>query len=84
MVMNDTVITAKRKRTEWIILLACFILANLLNFYSIVAYKSSWTEMYRSMFYVLLITFFLYFVVLFFRLIYWGIQIAVRRIKGTR
>lgn len=82
--MKDTVITAKRKRTEWIILLACFIAANLLNIYSIIAYKSSWTELYKSMFYVLLITFFLYFVLLFLRLIYWGIQITLHRMKRTR
>lgn len=82
--MNDTVITAKRKRTEWIILLACFIVANMLNIYSIIQYKSSWTELYRSMFYILLITFFLYFVMLLFRLVFWGIQIAIRRIKRTR
>ena len=82
--MNDTVITAKRKRTEWIILLACFIVANMLNIYSIIQYKSSWTELYRSMYYILLITFFLYFVMLFFRLVFWGIQIAIRRINRTR
>lgn len=84
MIMKDTVITAKRKRTEWIIMLACFIAANLLNIYSIIAYKSPWTELYRSMFYVLLIAFFLYVVLLFLRLMFWGIQIAFHRTKRTR
>ena len=71
--MKDTLITARRKILEFGILLSCFAFANLLNIWSIIAYKSSWKEIYQSIFYVLLISLCLYFLVLLLRLIFFGI-----------
>lgn len=39
--MKDTVLTARRKKIEIITLLVCFVLANLVNLYAIIAYNLS-------------------------------------------
>ena len=43
--MKDTVLTARRKKIEIITLLVCFVLANLVNLYAIIAYNRSMMEM---------------------------------------
>lgn len=39
--MKDTLITAHRKKVELLTWLVCFVMANLLNLYAIIAYKTS-------------------------------------------
>lgn len=39
--MKDTIITAKRKKTELIMLLFCFLLANAGNLYAIITYHTT-------------------------------------------
>ena len=63
--MKDTILTAKRKKLELMTLLGCFILANLANLYAIIAYKTPFTELVTSIFYVLIFTCALY--------VFWGI-----------
>ena len=53
--MKDTVLTARRKKIEIITLLVCFVLANLVNLYAIIAYNRSMMEMITSIFYLSLI-----------------------------
>ncbi|WP_242489613.1 hypothetical protein [Bacteroides thetaiotaomicron] len=43
--MKDTILTARRKKTELITLFLCFIIANLVNLYSIFTYNTPLTEM---------------------------------------
>ena len=38
--MKDTILTARRKKTELITLFLCFIIANLVNLYSIFTYNN--------------------------------------------
>ncbi|MDR1631773.1 MAG: hypothetical protein LBR97_02655 [Dysgonamonadaceae bacterium] len=58
--MKDTVITAKRKKTEIITLVVCFIIANLINLYAIIRYKTSYTELFSMLGYILVLTVVLY------------------------
>lgn len=51
--MKNTVITARRKKTELLTLLACFIIGNLANLYAIISYETPFSEMLTSFFYVL-------------------------------
>ena len=48
--MKDTILTARRKKTEIYTFLICFIIANV---YAIIAYKASFMELFTSFFYVL-------------------------------
>ena len=43
--MKDTIVTARRKKTELITLLICFVVSNLLHLYAIIAYHAPFTEM---------------------------------------
>ena len=51
--MKNTVITARRKKIELLTLLVCFIIGNLANLYAIISYKTPFSEMLTSIFYVL-------------------------------
>lgn len=60
--MNNTVITAKRKKTEVITWLVCFIIANLANLYAIITYSNtSFMELLTSLGYVFITSLALYF-----------------------
>jgi len=59
--MRDTIITGKRKRTEVITILICFLIANLTNLYAILTYdRSSLSELFTSMGYVVVFSGVLY------------------------
>ena len=72
--MKDTVLTARRKKLELITLLVCFIIANLSNLYAIIAYKTPFTELITSIFYVLIFTFVLYLFWGVLRILFYGIR----------
>lgn len=75
-------ITAKRQRTELIIWGACFVFAFLLNVYSIIAFDTEWKELYTQLLWVLSLSIGFYFLILFFRLLYWLIRSVIRK-KST-
>lgn len=58
--MKDTLITARRKKTELLTWLACFVIANVANLYAVIAYKTPFSEMITSIFYVLVFSCVLY------------------------
>lgn len=68
--MKDLQITAKRQKTELIVFGICFLVAFALNIISIIVYKTAWIELLTQLGWVFTISVFLYFVVLFFRLVY--------------
>ena len=72
--MKDTVLTARHKKRELIILLVCFILASLLNIYAIIKYDAAFVEIITSFFYVLSFTVVLYMAAWIFRLLYKGMK----------
>jgi len=53
--MQDVILSAKRIRFEILMLLTCFVLAELLNVYSIVTYGTSWTEIFSKIGFVLVV-----------------------------
>lgn len=72
--MKDTVITARRKKTELITLLVCFVVSNLLHLYAIIAYHTPFTEMITSIFYIIIFTFGLYVCWGILRLLFYGLR----------
>ena len=53
--MRDTVITARTKRREAVVLTSCLLAAVLLNVYAIVSYHRPWTELFSQIGYVVVI-----------------------------
>lgn len=45
MFKNDTIITRQHKKREFIVFLLCFLLANLINLYAIIAYQAPAIQM---------------------------------------
>ncbi|MDR2627817.1 MAG: hypothetical protein LBC40_07265 [Dysgonamonadaceae bacterium] len=72
--MKDLIITVKRQKTEWLTLLACFIIANLLNVYAIISYKTCLSELFWSLGYVVVCTIALYVLWTVLRLAFYGIR----------
>ncbi|MDR1380835.1 MAG: hypothetical protein LBJ47_05075 [Tannerella sp.] len=58
--MKDLNISAKRQKAELKWIAGCFGAAFLLNVISIIAYKTSWSEVFTQLLWVLIITFALY------------------------
>ena len=79
--MKDTIITAKRKKIELITLLVCFILANLANLYSIIAYKTPAIELFTSLGYVVVLTVVLYVIWTVLRLAFYGAKLLICKRK---
>jgi len=77
--MKDTIITAKRKKTEFITLIVCFILANLANLYAVIAYKTPAIELLTSLGYVLALALFFYVVWCLVRLAFYGLKSLFRK-----
>lgn len=67
-------LTAKRQKTELIIWGICFLIAFLLNVYSIIAFDTEWKELYTQLLWVLSLSIGFYFIILFLRLLYWLIR----------
>ena len=72
--MKDLIITPKQQKAEMIWLVASFFGAVLLNFFSILWYKTNWSEIYTQILWVLLITCVLYVISV-------GIRLAIYLIK---
>ena len=70
--MKDTIITSKRKQLELKTLLACIIIMNLINIYSIYTFNTSWTEVIMSLGYVTIGSFALYIICTILRLFLFG------------
>lgn len=82
--MKDTIVTARRKRTEIITLLVCFVIANLVHMYAIIAYHGSFMEMLTSIFYIFIFTFALYASWGILRLLFYGLQAMFGRKSRNR
>lgn len=82
--MKDTVISAKRKKTEIVTWLICFIIANLVNLYAIITYNNtSFSELFTSLGYVLVVSFVLYFLWSLLRILFYGLKKLVARKKDN-
>lgn len=80
--MKDTIITAKRKKTEVITWLICFIIANLVNFYAIIAYNNtSFSELFTSLGYVFAASMAIYVLWTVLRILFYGLKKVFRSKK---
>ena len=77
--MKDTIVTARRKKTELITLLVCFVVSNLIHFYAIIAYHAPFTEMITSIFYIIIFAFVLYAFWGILRLLFCGLRALFTR-----
>lgn len=78
--MKDIVITGERRKKELLILLICFLAAFALNIASIIIYKTSWTEVFSQIGYVVVIAVLFYLVLAMVRfLVCW-----IRKLVGKR
>lgn len=77
--MKDTIITARRKKTELLTILICFLIANLVNVYSIISYRTPFAELITSIGYVIVATAVLYVAWSILRVIFYGTLSLVKR-----
>lgn len=66
--MKDTVISARLKRRELAIWLACFAVANIVNWYTIIHFSTPWYEIFTQLGYVVVTSLLLYGLVLILRI----------------
>jgi hypothetical protein len=69
--MKDIIITAKKIKTELLTFFACFIVANLMNVYAIIAYKTAFIELITQAGYVFLFSVALYILWSLLRIIFY-------------
>lgn len=71
MKMNDTIITAERKKREFTFIIISFIAAFLFNLYSIIRYGHPFKEILTQLHVVLIVTIVFYFILVLLRMIWW-------------
>jgi len=79
--MKDLIIPSHLIKKELKILLACFVVAFLLNIYAIISYGTSWFEIFTMFYVVIIVTGFLYGLTIVVRLIVYGIQQVIKWIN---
>ena len=72
--MKDIVLSVKRQKTEIKIFCVCIVLAYLMNIVSIIAYGTSWSELWTQLPWMLLFTCGFYGLSVVLRLLYYGIR----------
>lgn len=72
--MKDIVLSVKRQKTEIKIFCVCIVLTYLMNIVSIIAYGTSWSELWTQLPWMLLITCGFYGLSVVLRLLYYGIR----------
>ncbi|MBQ5785789.1 MAG: hypothetical protein IIW00_04885 [Alistipes sp.] len=77
--MKDSVITAKVKRRELIILLCCFAVANVVNWCAIIKFSTPWYEIFTQVGYIVVTTLVLYGLLLALRVAWWILSGLARK-----
>jgi hypothetical protein len=79
--MKDIQIKGETIKREIIILLVLFSVAFLLNIFSIAIYKTSWSELYKEFYIVIILTFVLYVIIWPVRLLAALLKQFIERVK---
>ena len=79
--MKNTIITTKQKKRELLFLLISFIIAFVLNIYSIIYYDSQWKELFTTLHITILFSIVIYFLLVIIRLIIMGIGYLFKKIR---
>jgi len=77
--MKDIVIKWKWVRRELLVILACYLLANLANIASVIYYKTSWNEVLTAQEFVLYLSEWFYIITIVGRLVYFGIRHLLKK-----
>jgi len=70
--MKDIVVKTGVIKRELMLLGVMFVVAFVMNVYAIVVHQGQWSELLSQLHIVVLLTLFLYALVLLIRLVYWG------------
>lgn len=79
--MQPIIISPQAIKREIRFLATAFIMANLMNIYAIITYKTNWIELISSLHILIILSFFLYFIILLARLIIKLVVMVMNRIR---
>lgn len=77
--MKDVLISGRRMNREIMIFIGCFVIAFALNIYSIIKYKTAWSELLTTLHITLLLAIVIYVLFGLLRLILCGLSRLFRR-----
>lgn len=77
--MKDTVITARAKKRELWILLACFVVANITNWVAIVRFSAPWYEVFTQIGYVVVTSLVIYALIAVLRIAFKVYKLITRK-----
>ena len=77
--MKDTVITARAKKRELWILLACFVVANVTNWVAIIRFSAPWYEVFTQIGYVVVTTLVIYALIAILRIAFKVYKLITRK-----
>lgn len=77
--MKDTIITARAKKRELWILLACFVVANITNWVAIIRFSAPWYEVFTQIGYVVVTTLVIYALIAILRIAFKVYKLITRK-----
>lgn len=77
--MKDTVITARAKKRELWILLACFVVANITNWAAIIRFSAPWYEVFTQIGYVVVTSLVIYALIAVLRIAFKVYKLITRK-----
>ena len=77
--MKDTVITARAKKRELWILLACFVVANITNWVAIIRFSAPWYEVFTQIGYIIVTTLVIYALIAVLRIAFKVYKLITRK-----
>ena len=77
--MKDTVITARAKKRELWILLACFVVANITNWVAIIRFSAPWYEVFTQIGYVVVTSLAIYALIAVLRIAFKVYKLITRK-----
>lgn len=77
--MKDTIITARAKKRELWILLACFVVANITNWVAIIRFSAPWYEVFTQIGYVVVTTLVIYALIAVLRIAFKVYKLITRK-----
>lgn len=77
--MKDTIITARAKKRELWILLACFVVANITNWVAIIRFSAPWYEVFTQIGYVVVTSLVIYALIAILRIAFKVYKLITRK-----
>ena len=77
--MKDTIITARAKKRELWLLLACFVVANITNWVAIIRFSAPWYEVFTQIGYVVVTTLVIYALIAVLRIAFKVYKLITRK-----